>query len=261
MSTSDGPGPLWRFDCVGALELFKSLSAGAVDVMISDPPYSDDTHGKVLPKTRNDGGKVREVIDFPPIDAAAVEAISLEVVRVVRSWIVVFGDFDSIALWRRFLTAAGAEWIREGVWWKTDAQPQTSGDRAGQGIELMGLAHAPRAKGSGRMQWNGGGAHFREMGPSREPSVERFHPTQKPEWLMASLVSKFSSPGHVVIDPFAGSGTTGVVCVRTGRKFMGAEINPSMHARAWSRIAATKYQPPLFAEKMGAQVDFLKGTK
>lgn len=52
--------------------------------------------------------------------------------------------------------------------------------------------------------------------------------------------------GATVLDPFMGSGTTGVACVRTGRKFIGIEIDPTYYAIAEKRIAAAQRQPQLF---------------
>ena len=60
------------------------------------------------------------------------------------------------------------------------------------------------------------------------------HPTTKPTRLMERLVEKM--PGCVVLDPFTGSGTTGVACVNLGRKFIGIEISPEYFAIAKARI-------------------------
>jgi len=51
------------------------------------------------------------------------------------------------------------------------------------------------------------------------------------EWITSKL------PGAVILDPFMGSGTTGVACVETGRNFIGVEIDPTYHAIARRRIA------------------------
>jgi site-specific DNA-methyltransferase (adenine-specific) len=64
------------------------------------------------------------------------------------------------------------------------------------------------------------------------------HSTEKPIALMLELVRLFTDPGELVIDPFAGSGTTGVACVRLGRRFAGAELDPAMAKIARERLAA-----------------------
>ena len=55
--------------------------------------------------------------------------------------------------------------------------------------------------------------------------AEGKHPTQKPEYLLERIVLASTAEGQVILDPFCGSGTTGVEAVRCGRKFIGIEIN------------------------------------
>lgn len=64
-------------------------------------------------------------------------------------------------------------------------------------------------------------------------SKGRLHPNQKPVGLLEELVLK--SPG-IICDPFMGSGTTGIACIRTGRKFIGIEIDPTHYDTAVNRI-------------------------
>jgi site-specific DNA-methyltransferase (adenine-specific) len=71
------------------------------------------------------------------------------------------------------------------------------------------------------------------------------HPTQKPVELMAWLIERYTQPGDLVLDPYMGSGTTGVACVRTGRRFIGIEIDPTYFRIAERRIAEAQLQPSL----------------
>jgi DNA modification methylase len=72
------------------------------------------------------------------------------------------------------------------------------------------------------------------------------HPTEKPVSLMWAFVRWTSG---VVLDPFMGSGTTGVACAKLGRKFIGIEIEPKYFDTACRRIEAAYKQPDLFIEK------------
>lgn len=63
------------------------------------------------------------------------------------------------------------------------------------------------------------------------------HPTQKPVDLIEYLIKTYSEPGAVVLDTFMGSGTTAVACMRTGRNFIGFELDEKYHAIAQGRIA------------------------
>jgi site-specific DNA-methyltransferase (adenine-specific) len=59
--------------------------------------------------------------------------------------------------------------------------------------------------------------------------------------LIAELLSVVTKPGDVVLDPFMGSGTTGVACAQLGRRFIGIEIEPHYFDIACERIAAAQY--------------------
>jgi DNA modification methylase len=83
-------------------------------------------------------------------------------------------------------------------------------------------------------------------GPYQQKREERWHPTQKPlalmEWCLGFV------PG-AVLDPFMGSGTTGVACAKKARPFIGIEREPSYFDIACRRIEAAYKQPDLFIEK------------
>lgn len=86
---------------------------------------------------------------------------------------------------------------------------------------------------------------------TRTASVLRYnvrnenHPTEKPVALMADLVAKCNEE-WTILDPFMGSGTTGVACVKLGRKFIGIEIEPKYFDIACKRIEQAYSQPDLF---------------
>jgi site-specific DNA-methyltransferase (adenine-specific) len=84
----------------------------------------------------------------------------------------------------------------------------------------------------------------------RAPRTDNnFHPTEKPVQLMQAFVEWTSG---TVLDPFMGSGTTGVACVKLGRKFIGIEIDPNYFAVACKRIEQAYRQPDLFVEAIKA---------
>jgi DNA modification methylase len=73
------------------------------------------------------------------------------------------------------------------------------------------------------------------------------HPTVKSTELLSWLIRLISDPGDTVLDPFAGSGTTGLACLNTGRHFIGIESDPAYFAIAERRLDAASNQTPLFA--------------
>jgi len=76
------------------------------------------------------------------------------------------------------------------------------------------------------------------------------HPSEKPEHIIAQLIEMSSQPGDLIFDPFLGSGTTGAVAVRMGRRFVGVELDPKFAKVSADRIQAELDQPQLVAAPM-----------
>ena len=82
-----------------------------------------------------------------------------------------------------------------------------------------------------------------------QPNLEKIdHPCPKPVAWMKWAVSRATRPRETILDPFMGSGTTGVACVKLGRKFIGIEIDPGYFATACKRIEQAYAQPDFFVE-------------
>lgn len=75
------------------------------------------------------------------------------------------------------------------------------------------------------------------------------HPSPKPIGYMQCIISRFTKPGETVLDPFMGSGTTGIACANLGRRFIGIEIEPGYFDMACGRIREAYSQPRLFNEQ------------
>lgn len=75
---------------------------------------------------------------------------------------------------------------------------------------------------------------------SKDPKTG--HPTQKPSELMAMILADFAVPGQVILDPFMGTGSTGVAAARMGMDFIGIEIDPGYYATALKRVKAAYSQ-------------------
>lgn len=75
-----------------------------------------------------------------------------------------------------------------------------------------------------------------------ENDERRVHPTQKPIALMSVLIEQYTQIGDTVIDPYMGSGTTGVACIKTGRNFIGIEKEPKYFEIAQRRIKEAEQQ-------------------
>lgn len=209
-------------DCADVL---RAMPDASVDVVVTDPPYDKRTHDGA--RTEKGGEVFAPGIDFAPLDGCGFVA---ELLRVSRRWVVAFCALEQLGAYQ---TAAGAAWVRAGIWHKPSCLPQQSGDRPGSGHEGVAIMHRP-----GRKRWNGGG---RPANWSHVPHLaDRAHPTQKPFPLMRDLVGLFSDPGEVILDPFAGSGTTGVAALAEGRRVILCERVPEYAAIARARLAAAE---------------------
>jgi len=71
-----------------------------------------------------------------------------------------------------------------------------------------------------------------------ERNQRRVHPTQKPIALMQRIIEHFTEPGDLVIDPYMGSGTTGIACAQTQRNFIGVEISAHNFDLSVGRVSA-----------------------
>jgi modification methylase len=79
------------------------------------------------------------------------------------------------------------------------------------------------------------------------------HPTMKPASLMMELLSLFTDPDDIILDPFCGSGTTGVAAIRLGRRFIGIEREPKWAELSRERIAAEASGSTLQAARAGQE--------
>lgn len=227
-----GPHTLYLGDC---REILPTL--GGVDCVVSDPPYgANDTHaGHLSSITLKNGEPARQTLGFEGISADELLSMASDWCDVAARWVVFSCE------WKHVHRLDEADLlVRFGIWRKPDGAPQFTGDRPGTGWEAVAICHRP-----GRKRWNGGGSHaFWNI-----PKVSQYgHPTEKPVALFSAWVRDFSEPGETILDPFMGSGTTGVACQKLGRKFIGVEIERKYFDIACKRISDAMKQGDLFVE-------------
>jgi len=219
-----------------------SLADRSVDVVISDPPYSEHVHGKQrrqkISGEKEAGAKWTRSADlgFACISPESLTNAAREFARLAKRWVLIFSDVELAGDWRAALIAAGLDYVRTGAWIKIGATPQFTGDRPAVGFEAITIAHP-----KGRKRWSGGGTHgvwAHPIAQNRGGNTPRLHTTQKPLPLMLELVSLFTEPGELVLDAFAGSGTTGVAALRLGRRFLGCELDATYATTARERLTA-----------------------
>ena len=249
-------------DCLDPVSGLASLADKSVDVTISDPPYEAEAHtdqrrqkigtttyqnakGWKAQIERGAHEPVAAPLDFGAITAAQRSDVAAHMARVSRHRAVVFCQAEAVQAWREAFDAAGMPYRRTLVWVKPDAMPSLHGRWPGQAFESIVLAQhrsAPACPLGGKarvyeftraMAGQPGGP-----GGSKAP-----HPTTKPLPLMRQIVEDFTRPGDLVLDPFAGSGTTGIACNQLGRNFVGWERDANYHAIATRRLRGDEAKP------------------
>jgi len=240
-------------DC---LEVMPAL--GKVSHVISDPPYEAVMQRKwgVLSHGGNSAHVRHEALGFQAIDEIRAD-VTQKMVASCGGWLIAFCMAEGVRAWRDEIEASGAKYKRALVWIKPDAMPQFNGQGPSVGHEMMVSAWC----GQGFSRWNGGGRPGTFIFTKNTPGGAD-HPTQKPLPLIQELVGLFSNPAETILDPFMGSGTTGVACVKTGRKFIGIELDPDYFDIACKRIRDAYAQPDMFVDhtpSLAQQLNILDG--
>lgn len=238
-----------RIERIGACELHLGdcrdilPAIGAVDHVISDPPYEDELHGAIGRIRRNDGRTMCQDFGFSGVNSDRAEFAHI-VCEASRGWVILFTLAEGVRAWRDDMQAVGAKWDTTLAWVKPDASPRFNGQGAARGFECAVTAWC----GKGHRSWNGGGRRgvFTHCCNTEREGV---HPTEKPVRLMMDLVSLYTQPEQFIADPFMGSGTTGVACVKLGRRFLGIEQDATHFATACRRIEAAYRQADLFIQQ------------
>lgn len=215
------------------------------DHVISDPPYEarmQMLHAKFALR-RTDGGSQRKALTFDDVSDLRAPFLD-EVKRLNRGWLLAFCNVEGVGEWQAEILAREMKFKTTCIWNKPDATPKLNG----QGPALSYECFTTSWCGSGHSKWNGGGRRGVFTHPTNNSERHGTHPTEKPVSLMREIVSLFSNAGQIVLDPFMGSGTTGVACAGLGRRFIGIELSEEYFDIACKRIEAAYRQPRLFAD-------------
>jgi len=225
-----GDATLYLGDCREILPLLPK-----VDALVSDPPYGiGEAAGKAITRTSGLTSRLRDASKYQRDygvsdwdDETQDEAIAAAV-KLAR-WSIVFGG-------NYYNLPPTSCWL---IWDKLN------GDTDFADCE-MAWTNLPKAVRRIRFLWNGC--------MRRERDIAREHPTQKPVDVLKWCIEHLPDPHNkTILDPFMGSGTTGVACVKLGRKFIGIEIEPKYFEIACKRIQAAYDQPDIFIEQSKAE--------
>lgn len=221
-------------------EFIRDMADRSIDCVITDPPFGAKTHESTRTNNTANGRRGNRVLSgsfgFDSITPEDLRAVLADLGRVSKGWVVASIDYKHAF---EFETSppAGLRLLRIGVWVKTNPNPQISGDRPAQGWEAIAYLHRDDL----RPAWNGGGKAANFVLPS---SQGQGHPTSKPLPMLAQLVRLFTKPGDLILDPFAGAGTTLRAAKDEGRRAVGIEVD-----EAYCELTARRLgQDTLFGE-------------
>jgi site-specific DNA-methyltransferase (adenine-specific) len=227
---------LYRGDC---LAVMRDLADSTVDAVVTDPPFSSGAtreagqtnFRKVMIRSAKGSEWFGSDCLSTPGFAFLIRSCAMEWRRVLKpgGHVLCFIDWRMSAIASDAIESADLRRAGLVVWDKT----------------YFGMGSCFRNQHELVLHFTkGGGAkpQRRDVGNviRCKPVRGGDHPTEKPVPLLADLLSVVCPPGGVVLDPFAGSGSTGVACVETGRRFIGIERDPGYFRTAKRRIAAAE---------------------
>ena len=239
-----------RGDCI---EELRKVPEGSIDLIFADPPYNLQLKGELY---RPDQSKVSAVNDkwdqfssFNEYDAFTYEWLNA-CKRVLKKdgaiWVI--GSYHNIFRVGKIMQDLGLWILNDVLWIKTNPMPNFKGTRFNNAHEtLIWATKTKKAKYT---------FHYKGMKAFNEDKQMRSdwyiplcngkervkingvkaHSTQKPEALLYRIILSTSNVNDIVLDPFMGSGTTGAVAKRLGRKFIGIEKESSYVKIATDRI-------------------------
>lgn len=211
-----------------ALKLMAEMPSESVDLVVTDPPYGMGYRSNMRPKHERFAAIENDATFDPEWQLAWMK----ECYRVLKpdTHFYAFCSDHHIGRFRDTAAEAGFTVRRTLVWHKGGGgMGDLSGDYAHE-TEFVVFGH------KGRRDLGGGRISNVFAVPKVRPREMR-HPTEKPVGIVRTLVQKSSNPGDVVLDPFAGSGTTGQAAREEGRRFVLIERDPAYLDTINARLA------------------------
>lgn len=210
---------LYQGDC---LEVLPAL--GRFDAVVTDPPYgigADSTMHKQSGTKYGKAAAAKREYRATDWDIKPISAELMSLVTGSAKWSIIFGG-------NYYSFPASSCWL---VWDKEN------GDNGFADCELA-WTNLPKAVRRIKWMWNG---MLRKGGEPREG-----RPTQKPVEVMRWAIGHLPEPSKTILDPFMGSGTTGVAAVKAGKHFTGVEVDPIYFDLACERIRRALTEPDMF---------------
>jgi site-specific DNA-methyltransferase (adenine-specific) len=202
---------LTRGDAVGWL---RTLPDESIDLVITDPPYESlEKHRAIGTTTRLKHSKASSNDWFEIFPNARFPELFAEVYRVLKrnTHFYLYCDPETMFVAKPLAEAAGFKFWKPIVWDK----------------RKIGMGYHYRARYECILFFEKGKRKLNDLGTAdiiEHPRINGGYPAEKPPQVSSVLVEQSTQPGELVIDPFMGSGSTGVAAISNGRHFMGNDL-------------------------------------
>lgn len=237
-----GNSTLYLGDCI---DVMREFEAESVDMIWTDPPYGHSNHSGDWNARLNE----KRGIESKPIandDADGmrfvVDGMLKEAVRVLKHDCCCCccggGPKPTFAWVADRMDREGLSFFHSVIWDK--ANPGL-GWRYRRQHEMIMIAH----RSGGKLAWSNDKRAVRNIFTLMPPR-DRVHPNEKPLGLMGHFIELHTLPGQVVLDPFMGSGSTGVAAIRAGRRFIGIELDENHFETSVERVRREQAEPSMF---------------
>ena len=232
---------LIKYTNESCFDFLPKIEAKSIDLILIDPPYeiSRETNFQNGALTGTDTDRFRVSMDFGDWDKnfTGLEEVFKQGYRILRDGgtMICFYDLWKIETIKRYYEDNKFKQIRFIEWLKTNPVPINSKINYLSNAREIAVLGIKKSKPVFNSAYDNGIYNFPIC-----HDKNRFHPTQKPLELIEALILKHSNEGETVLDCFSGSGTTGVAALKTGRNFIGCEINPEYFEKSKIRIESIK---------------------
>ena len=210
-----------------SVEWLRTLPDESVDLAITDPPYESlEKHRARGTTTRLKQSKASSNAWFSIFPNERFEELFAEVYRVLakNAHFYLYCDQETAFFAKPVGEQAGFKFWKPLIWDK----------------RRIGMGYHYRARYEMILFFEKGKRKLNDLGVPdiiEQPRVHKGYPTEKPVGVGSVLVSQSSSPGELVIDPFMGSGSTGVAALKLGRRFGGNDLSQDSIELASSRLS------------------------
>lgn len=219
---------LYNDDCLNVL---KEIEDNSVDFILTDPPYN-------IARDNNFHTMGRKGIDFGEWDKGFDLFSYIDLLPRVctkNANVVIFNSWTNLGEIAKYAESKGFV-IKDMLRWeKSNPMPRNRDRRFVVDYEVAVWLTMPKAKWTFNRQSE---TYDRPLfkGSLVSGNEKTAHTTQKPIWLMKEILQVLSNEGDTVLDPFMGSGSTGVACKELNRNFIGVELDKQYFDIAESRI-------------------------